>query len=250
MNVINTARWLPLFLFVVCAWSIPTADAQEAESKPRQVEELPLPPARTPPAPPAPVDSESSESSEQTLTPDADEPGYEPLMQGPVHEAFAVPIDSDPAGRAREYPDPPPEPILELPPEDPPEGKGLVWVPGYWAWSDEADKYVWVSGLYRKAPPGRTWVKGYWTKSSSGYRWTSGYWAAASAGTVATDDVVVMLPLVVNVFCDGGTTLVAGALCIASADRSCNVGTEDPLSSLAKGAAAAAAASTLSRGPL
>ena len=80
----------------------------------------------------------------------------------------------------------------EQPPEDRPEDDAMKWIPGYWSWSDDADDYVWVSGLWRKIPPGRTWIPGSWSETESGHhRWTSGYWAGE--GTSA--DNVNYLPL-------------------------------------------------------
>ncbi len=157
---------------------VPAAVAQENDqSASQQADEAPAPPA--PPRPAAsPV---SPDASDQAGAVETDDLGYETLLQGPVHEAFAAPIDADLTDGVRVYSEAPPKPINEQPPEQQPEGKDITWVPGYWSWSDDAGKYVWVSGLYRKAPPGRTWVAGYWTESGSGYRWTSGYWAPADS---------------------------------------------------------------------
>ncbi len=97
-------------------------------------------------------------------------------MQGPVHEAFAAPIDTDLTDGVRVYPQAPPEPVDEQPPETQTEDNQMKWIPGYWAWDDDSDDYVWVSGLWRKIPPGHDWIPGYWSQAGSGYRWTSGYW--------------------------------------------------------------------------
>src|SRR6185503_12661656 len=35
---------------------------------------------------------------------------------------------------------------------------------------------IWISGVWRKMPPGQRWVPGYWEKVSDGWRWTSGFW--------------------------------------------------------------------------
>ena len=68
-------------------------------------------------------------------------------MQGPIHEAFAAPAESDRSEDATLRDQKPPENIDEQPPEVTDLPKGSVWVPGYWSWSDDVDKYVWVSGL-------------------------------------------------------------------------------------------------------
>ena len=109
--------------------------------------------------------------------------GVEVLTRGPVHEAFAGTISFHPEPGV-EAPKAPPEPIEELPPEQTLEGDNVAWIPGYWAWDDERDDFLWISGIWRSLPPGRQWVPGYWAEAGSGYQWTSGYWADASATDV------------------------------------------------------------------
>jgi len=105
------------------------------------------------------------------------------LTRGPVHEAFAetVTYDPEPGFEVRKAP---PEPIEELPPEQRPEGANVTWIPGYWAWDDERDDFLWVSGVWRALPPGRQWNSGYWARSSAGSRWVSGYWADSAANEI------------------------------------------------------------------
>ena len=54
---------------------------------------------------------------------------------------------------------------------------GYLWVPGYWAWDDDAGNYYWVPG-YWSAPPtvGFLWTPGYWGFVGGIYRWNAGYW--------------------------------------------------------------------------
>ncbi len=104
----------------------------------------------------------------------------EPLGRGPIHEAFAEQAGVAPAA-APTVNKRPPEPIKEIPPEIKPEGENVAWIPGYWAWDDEPNEFIWVSGVWRKLPPGRRWVPGYWTETGGGFRWASGTWAAADA---------------------------------------------------------------------
>src|SRR5262245_43550012 len=107
---------------------------------------------------------------------DADDEGIEVLARGPVHEAFAEPVAAKPVAGpvvAKE----PPEPIDEVPPDEKPEGDNVRWIPGYWAWDDEADNFLWVSGFWRSVPPGRQWVPGHWAKVDEGYQWVPGFWA-------------------------------------------------------------------------
>lgn len=109
--------------------------------------------------------------------------GVEVLTRGPVHEAFAetVLFDPEPGIVA---PKSPPAAIEELPPDQKPEGANVAWIPGYWAWDDERNDFLWVSGIWRDLPPGRQWVPGYWGQSAKGAQWTSGYWADAKASEI------------------------------------------------------------------
>ncbi len=127
-----------------------------------------------PPGDPPPVPG-----FEQPVPPPSQSSPPEVLARGPLHEAFAQP--SDPAPRQPPLvPKAPPEPIREIPPEDKPDGDMVVWIPGYWMWEDEREDFIWISGVWRVAPPGRRWVPGYWTQQNRGYRWVPGFWADAS----------------------------------------------------------------------
>ncbi|MEZ6071283.1 MAG: hypothetical protein R3C10_13690 [Pirellulales bacterium] len=120
---------------------------------------------------PAPESLEAVPGDPQPIA--ADE--VEPLARGPVHEAFAEPVqyDSKPGQVVAEKP---PEPIDEIPPDSRPAGDDYTWIPGYWAWDDADTRYVWVSGVWRDAPPDRRWVPGYWTEVDGGYQWVAGTW--------------------------------------------------------------------------
>ncbi|MFZ0451823.1 MAG: YXWGXW repeat-containing protein, partial [Desulfatiglandaceae bacterium] len=98
------------------------------------------------------------------------------LTSGPIHEAFAEAVELDPEPGIV-APKAPPALIEEIPPEQKPEGD-VQWIPGYWAWDDERNGYIWVSGIWRVPPPDRQWVPGYWNHVTQGYQWTSGYWAS------------------------------------------------------------------------
>ncbi|MEJ2023760.1 MAG: YXWGXW repeat-containing protein, partial [Deltaproteobacteria bacterium] len=69
------------------------------------------------------------------------------LDSGPIHEAFAQALVMDPEPGIVTPKEPPPL-IDEMPPEQKPEGDAQ-WIPGYWAWDDERDDYIWVSGIWR-----------------------------------------------------------------------------------------------------
>ena len=113
---------------------------------------------------------------------DAEE-GVQVLTRGPVHEAFAETVTYDPEPGIV-VPKAPPAAIEEMPPAQRLEGNNVSWIPGYWAWDDERNDFLWVSGIWRDLPPGRQWVPGYWGQSGQGYQWTSGYWADAQANEV------------------------------------------------------------------
>ena len=106
------------------------------------------------------------------------EDGMQVLTRGPVHEAFAGTVSFDPEPGIV-APAAPPAAIDELPPDQRPEGANVAWIPGYWAWDDEGNDFLWVSGIWRALPPGRQWVPGYWGRAEQGFQWTSGYWADA-----------------------------------------------------------------------
>ena len=74
-----------------------------------------------------------------------DEQGVQVLTRGPVHEAFAGIITSNPEPGVV-VPKAPPETIEEVPPDEKPEGTNVTWIPGYWAWDDERNDFLWVSG--------------------------------------------------------------------------------------------------------
>ena len=82
--------------------------------------------------------------------------GVEVLARGPVHEAFATPTTE--AVPTKPAPKEPPRPLDEMPPAEKPEGN-VTWIAGYWAWDDDKNDYLWVSGTWRVAPPNRGWAR-------------------------------------------------------------------------------------------
>lgn len=113
----------------------------------------------------------------------SDANAIEYLTRGPLHEAFAEPYEADPSPAPLVTAEPP-EPIDELPPEYRPAGDNVQWIPGYWAWDDERQDFLWVSGLWREVPPDHRWVPGYWVAVDSGYQWVSGFWAGAELAEI------------------------------------------------------------------
>jgi hypothetical protein len=107
------------------------------------------------------------------------------LTRGPVHEAFAEAISLDPV-EGMVVQATPPGLIEELPPNHELEGDNVTWISGYWAWDDDLNDFIWVSGIWRNMPPDRQWIPGYWTDLGDGqHQWTSGYWANAEVEEVA-----------------------------------------------------------------
>ena len=109
--------------------------------------------------------------------------GVEVLTRGPIHEAFAEPVIFDPAAGLI-VPVAPPAPINESAPEMGPATPGMSWIPGYWAWDQDRNGYIWISGAWRLAPPNCAWVPGYWTPVSNGYQWVAGFWLPGNAQEV------------------------------------------------------------------
>jgi hypothetical protein len=105
--------------------------------------------------------------------------GVEVLARGPVHEAYAEPVDPKPQASPI-VPKQPPDPVEEMPPDQRLEGANVQWIPGYWAWDDERSDFIWVSGFWRAPPPDRQWVPGHWQQVEGGWQWVPGYWAPAA----------------------------------------------------------------------
>ncbi|MFN7290562.1 MAG: hypothetical protein ACK5YR_10450 [Pirellula sp.] len=67
----------------------------------------------------------------------------EVLTRGPVHEAFAGTATFDPLPGII-LPRSPPESIDEISPKVRPEGDNIAWIPGYWAWDDDGQNFLWL----------------------------------------------------------------------------------------------------------
>jgi hypothetical protein len=76
-----------------------------------------------------------------------------------------------------------PDPIEELPPDQKPEGNNVQWIPGYWAWDEDRNDFLWVSGIWRDIPPGQQWVPGHWEAVDDGSQWVAGYWTPLEQAT-------------------------------------------------------------------
>jgi WXXGXW repeat (2 copies) len=98
--------------------------------------------------------------------------------RGPIHEAFAQPVELNPTPTTT-VPKAPPPAVPELPPGEKPSGANVQWIPGYWGWDPDKNDFLWVSGVWRNAPPDRKWTPGYWNKAGDGWQWISGFWGDA-----------------------------------------------------------------------
>ncbi len=103
------------------------------------------------------------------------DPNTEVLTKGAIHEAFAQPVvfNSAPGAVVAQKP---PEPVDEMPPEQKPAGDHVAWIPGYWTWEGDQNKFIWTSGIWRSIPAGVEWVPGYWQQVDTGSQFVSGYW--------------------------------------------------------------------------
>ena len=108
----------------------------------------------------------------------ADPAGVEVLARGPIHEAYAEPVEQTPAATLIVEKQPPSQ-IEELPPDQRPAGDHVVWLPGYWSYDEERKDFIWISGFWRTMPPGKVWMPGSWHKVDSGWQWVGGFWGNA-----------------------------------------------------------------------
>jgi len=94
------------------------------------------------------------------------------LEDGPVHEAFVTQEFGEIILQA--VPDKPPPPITEEMPRSIDDQS--LWIPGYWSWSRDVGDYIWISGVWRRPPPGLQWVPGRWKNYQYGWVWMRGFW--------------------------------------------------------------------------
>lgn len=96
------------------------------------------------------------------------------LHSGPIHECLVSQEHGTIVLAA--VPLPPPLDVTEQkPPQSDPQ---LIWIKGYWKWDYSHGDYLWVSGMWRRPPPGCQWIKGHWKLFPKGWAWISGFWSA------------------------------------------------------------------------
>lgn len=100
---------------------------------------------------------------------------YQAVNDGPIHEAFVVQESGSLLFEA--VPNAPPPRITELIPRQ--NDSEVIWIPGYWSWSRKYGVFLWVSGVWRKPPPGMQWIPGQWKNYPQGWVWISGFWSQA-----------------------------------------------------------------------
>ena len=123
---------------------------------------------------------------QESPAPNVSEPLQSPIevqTRGPLHEAFAQPLEEKPLP-GEIVPKEPPPLIQEQPPEVRPDLENAEWIPGYWAWDADRQDFLWISGVYRVAPRGRTFVPGYWSQTDDGWRWIPGFWSDSQRSEV------------------------------------------------------------------
>lgn len=130
--------------------------------------------------PASPQQAAPPELSPPAVPPEELPAGSQALARGPVHEAFAKPVSLEPQAPVL-VPRQPPANLAEIPPAEKPDGEGIVWVPGYWAWDADRNDFIWVSGCWRNAPPSTYWVPGHWLQADNGWEWLSGFWKPITA---------------------------------------------------------------------
>lgn len=139
--------------------------------------------AQPPPPTPMPDSSAPVANAVGAVPGPSEVPSQDVLTQGPLHEAYAEPINLSGAVPPI-VPKQPPQPINEAPAGYRPQGENVVWIPGYWSWDDQQGDFIWVSGIWRNPPPGRQWIAGYWTPVAGGFQWTPGFWSSADTDVV------------------------------------------------------------------
>lgn len=96
---------------------------------------------------------------------------------GPIHEAYLQPLTSTftPLDSIAATP---PAPIKETAPSQ--TDSQSSWIPGYWAWVPEKNDFIWVSGVWRRPPPGQQWIPGMWQNLEGGWVYLRGFWTNES----------------------------------------------------------------------
>jgi hypothetical protein len=136
------------------------------------------------PQPPQPAAKAANGPLAATAPGQTEVPAVNALTRGPLHEAYAEPVNTG-AVKPLVVPRRPPAAINEVLPDSKPAEEDVLWISGYWGWDDDRKDYDWVSGVWRVPPPGHRWMAGYWTQVRSGFEWVPGVWWPATSEQVA-----------------------------------------------------------------
>lgn len=99
---------------------------------------------------------------------------FQPLEDVPIHEAFVPPVTGlDVLDAIAQEP---PNLINERIPAGQ-DDQEMLWIPGYWSWSAERNDFIWISGVWRRPPPGQFWVPGSWEQFDEGWVYLKGFWS-------------------------------------------------------------------------
>lgn len=100
-----------------------------------------------------------------------------PSQNTEIHEGFLTKVSADILLDA--YPTRPPNPINERIPRQ--SDSNTTWLAGYWAWNDQKDDFIWISGVWRRPPPSHQWIAGFWSQFEDGWVWIPGFWSENNA---------------------------------------------------------------------
>ncbi|MBK7899407.1 MAG: YXWGXW repeat-containing protein [Azonexus sp.] len=78
-----------------------------------------------------------------------------------------------PPAQVEDVPVGPPPPRHEL--AGPPPAVGLIWIDGYWNWTDR--RHAWVPGHWEAPRPGHHWVPRRWEQRGGQWALRGGYWS-------------------------------------------------------------------------
>jgi hypothetical protein len=76
--------------------------------------------------------------------------GADVLTHGPIHEAFAEPVNR--GVRLLVVPKRPPEAIAEIPPDVRPADPSAMWIYGHWSWDHDRPDFLPYNGVIVHAP--------------------------------------------------------------------------------------------------
>ncbi len=107
---------------------------------------------------------------------------FEIVDRGFIHEAFMPKENGTLILKGVQQP--PPEAVREKAPSQ--NNPNLQWIPGYWHWSDEHQDFYWITGVWRRPPPGLLWTTGKWIKKDNEWVWLKGFWSTKEESGLQT----------------------------------------------------------------